>query len=162
MDVKGQVSVEYLLVILVIIIILGSVSIPLIRTSINSSMDISKTSDASTAVNSIANAVNVVYANGPGAKRTVSVYIPVSSSLDYNGNSITMNVAGVAKNSSIPINESNSSTMEGVNASVPCNVQFNSTSSSTASSTIPVNKGQWYTVTVQWVVGDNCVTVTVG
>ena len=85
-----------------------------------------------TAVNSIANAVNVVYANGPGAKRTVSVYIPVSSSLDYNGNNITMNVAGVAKNSSIPINESNSSTMEGVNASVPCNVQFNSTSSSTA------------------------------
>jgi uncharacterized protein (UPF0333 family) len=96
MDVKGQVSVEYLLVILVIIIILGSVSIPLIKSSISSSTAISQVSDAKTAVSSIANAVNVVYANGPCAKRTVNVYIPESTSLSIitttNGSFLGMNI----------------------------------------------------------------------
>ncbi len=74
MDVKGQASVEYLLLALVFLIIIGSVTVPLVGKAIDSSLDVSHSSDASAAINSIANAVGVVYSNGPGAKRTINVY----------------------------------------------------------------------------------------
>jgi uncharacterized protein (UPF0333 family) len=92
MDVKGQVSAEYLLLALVFLIIIGSVTVPLIGRSISSSLDISSTSDVSAAINSITNAVGVVYANGPGAKRTVNVYFPISGNLTYSSNTIQMQV----------------------------------------------------------------------
>ncbi len=59
MDVKGQVSAEYLLLALVFLIIIGSVTVPLVGSSISSSLDISSTSDVSAAINSITNAVGV-------------------------------------------------------------------------------------------------------
>ena len=46
-------------------------------------MDISDTSDVNAAINTITNAVGVVYANGPGAKRTVNVYFPIAGTLNY-------------------------------------------------------------------------------
>ena len=66
MENKGQVSAEYLLTVVVILIILASVSIPLVGKSVNDTMDISKSADVDNAVNSIANAVNLVYANAKG------------------------------------------------------------------------------------------------
>ena len=75
MDVKGQISVEYLMIALVFLIIMTTVTVPLIGKSINASMDVSDTSDVSNAVNSIADAVGIVYANGPGSKRTVNVLL---------------------------------------------------------------------------------------
>ena len=92
MDVKGQVSAEYLLLALVFLIIIGSVTVPLVGSSISSSLDISSTSDVSAAINSITNAVGVVYANGPGAKRTVNVYFPIPGTLNYASNAIQMQV----------------------------------------------------------------------
>lgn len=92
MDVKGQVSAEYLLLSLVFLIIIGSITVPLVGHSISSSLDISSTSDVSAAINSITNAVGVVYANGPGAKRTINVYFPLSGTLSYASNTIQMQV----------------------------------------------------------------------
>ena len=75
MDVKGQASVEYLLLTLVFLIIIGTVTVPLLITpGINDALDVSHSSDASAAVNSIANAIGVVYSNGPGSVRTINVY----------------------------------------------------------------------------------------
>lgn len=82
MENKGQVSAEYLLLLVVILIILASVSIPLVGKSITSTLDVSTASDTQNAIQSIANAVNIVYANGPGAKRTIDVYIPQSGNLN--------------------------------------------------------------------------------
>ena len=45
MDVKGQASAEYLLLMLVFLIILGGVTLPLVGKSIKDSMDVSHTSD---------------------------------------------------------------------------------------------------------------------
>jgi len=92
MDVKGQVSAEYLLLSLVFLIIIGSITVPLVGRSISSSLDISSTSDVSAAINSITNAVGVVYANGPGAKRTINVYFPLPGTLSYASNTIQMQV----------------------------------------------------------------------
>ncbi len=71
MDNRGQISAEYLLLMVIIILILSSVTIPLASKSIDASNDVSEASDAKVAVESIANAANVVYANGPGSKRTI-------------------------------------------------------------------------------------------
>lgn len=108
MDVKGQASVEYLLLALVFLIIIGSVTVPLISTAISDSLDISHTSDASAALNSIANAVGIVYANGPGAKRTLNVFFSRAGTISYANNSLQMSVPlsnGVNKtvDSSVPI-----------------------------------------------------------
>lgn len=119
MDVKGQVSVELLLLMLVILIILGSVTIPLIGQAIDSSMAVSDTSDVSAAVNSIVNAIGTVYANGPGSQRTLNVYFPASATLSYSNNAIQMpvnygngtpvKVGGIQKiiSSSVPYNNFN-------------------------------------------------------
>ncbi|MDD3984849.1 MAG: hypothetical protein PHY59_02930 [Methanobacterium sp.] len=92
MDLKGQVSAEYLLLSLIFLIIIGSITVPLVGRSISSSLDISSTSDVKFAINSITNAVGVVYANGPGAKRTINVYFPLPSTLSYASNTIQMQV----------------------------------------------------------------------
>ncbi|MCC7551043.1 MAG: class III signal peptide-containing protein, partial [Methanobacterium sp.] len=68
MENKGQASAEYLLLIVVILIIMATVTLPMVGSSVNSTMDISRTSDTKNAVQTIANAVDLVYANGPGAK----------------------------------------------------------------------------------------------
>lgn len=76
MDGKGQLSVEYLLLLVVIFVVFGAMITYLIGPSIDAANDISDVSSASNVVNTIANAVDVVYANGPGSKRTIQVYIP--------------------------------------------------------------------------------------
>lgn len=148
MDAKGQVSAEYILIIFVVIIILSSVTLPLVGNSTKASMDISKTSDVSTAVNSIANAVNIVYSNGPGAKRTLSVYIPITSDSTYSNNDLVMYVTDVAKDSAVPINDTNKAeATKSVTASVPYGVTVVTPSSAS------LTKG-WYTVTVEWPIKD--------
>lgn len=132
MENKGQASAEYLLLIVVIVIIMAGVTIPLVGSSVNSTMDVSRASDAKNAIQSMANAVNLVYANGPGAKRTISVYIPLSMALQGNNSQVIgMNV---------PLNDG---TTKFVNATTHYNVTFSDGN---------FNQG-WHTVTVTWPVG---------
>jgi len=91
MENKGQASAEYLLLLVVILIIMASVTIPLVSRSVNATMDVSISSDTKNAVQSIANAANLVYANGPGAKRTLNIYMPQNMNLTYNSSSKTIN-----------------------------------------------------------------------
>jgi uncharacterized protein (UPF0333 family) len=86
MENKGQASAEYLLLLVVLLIILASVTIPLVANSVNASMDVSKSSDTKNALQSIANAVNIVYANGPGSKRTIDIYMPQNGNISVNNN----------------------------------------------------------------------------
>ncbi|HOQ19746.1 MAG: class III signal peptide-containing protein [Methanothermobacter sp.] len=92
MDSKGQISLEYLLLVFVSILIIGSVTIPLIGKSIDASNDISKASDAKVAVQSMANAADIVYANGPGAKRTITFYMPNNGGIGFNNSKIYITV----------------------------------------------------------------------
>jgi uncharacterized protein (UPF0333 family) len=81
MENKGQASVEYLLLLVVILIIMAAVTIPLVGSSVDATMDVSTSSDTKNAIQSIANAVNIVYANGPGAKRTIDIYMPQNGNI---------------------------------------------------------------------------------
>lgn len=92
MDGKGQLSVEYLLLLVVIFVVFGAMITYLVGPSIDSANDISDVSAASNAVNSIANAANIVYANGPQSKRTLNIYIPIDNM------TIVTNTTGVSAN----------------------------------------------------------------
>jgi len=129
MDSKGQLSAEYLLLILAILIIMGAVTIPLIGNSISSTMDVSGASDIKNAVSNIANAVNLVYANGPGSKRTINIYTPQGTLIADNTNmEIGMNRA-LSNGTSVFINAS---------------TNYNVTPTN-----IAVTKG-WHQVQVEW------------
>lgn len=144
MDSKGQISAEYLFLILIFLIILGSVTVPLASNSISSSMNVSVTSDAKTAVSTIANAVSVVYANGPQARRTVNVYFPQDTILAYNNNNLTLTLQGVSF--------TNGNQKSTVSASVPyTNFAF---IDATGGATGNIAKG-WHRVEVNWAVGNN-------
>lgn len=148
MDSKGQASAEYLLLILVILIIMGTVTIPLVGNSIGSTTATSQVSDAKTAVSTVANAVNIVYANGPGAKRTVTVYIPQDTTLTFDADNQVMGmninyydgtVGGVEKTVS-----------KYVNATVPYKIGIVNPK---------LSKG-WYDVTITWNKSSDPLTVT--
>lgn len=138
MDIKGQASAEYLLLALVFLIIIGSVTIPLVGKAIDSSMDVSDTANVNAAINSITNAIGLVYSNGPGAKRTINVYFPASGTLSNTGNTLQM-----------PVTLSNG-TIKTVASSVPIPVYV-------ANPT--VTKGN-YNATVTWSSGTGPITVT--
>jgi uncharacterized protein (UPF0333 family) len=92
MDSRGQLSVEYLLLLVVIFVVFGAMITYLIGPSIDSANDISDVSGASNTINSIANAINIVYANGPGSKRSLKVYIPDSMTIIVNSSGVCTNV----------------------------------------------------------------------
>lgn len=135
MDSRGQASAEYLLLIVVILTVMAGVTLPLIQSSVSDTMDVSKASDAKQAVQNIANAADLVYANGPGSKRTISVYMPIDGALT-GGNSISTTVV--------------TSTMtKTVSAKTAHQTQVDPSS---------VSKG-WYTVQVTWPVGSSDIQV---
>jgi len=143
MDSRGQASAEYIFLILIFLIVLTTVTVPFAGNAISSSQNVSVTSDAQTALSSIVNAVNVVYANGPGAKRTLSLYFPQGSNLGYSSNVLSLNLQGVGY--------SNGSSKSNVNATVPYPITVSGGT---------VTKG-WHKVSVSWGVGNSSITVTV-
>jgi uncharacterized protein (UPF0333 family) len=144
MDVKGQASVEYLLLALVFLIIIGSVTVPLITQGINDSLDVSHSSDASAAINSIANAVGVVYSNGPGSQRTINVYFSSGGNLDYNSANNTIYM---------PVNLNTGNSSKVIDANVPIAVSFSPSDPFTVTN-------KWnYNATVTWPIGTNTINV---
>ncbi len=133
MEDKGQISVEYLLTVVVFLLILSLVTLPMVGRSINDTMDISNSADVEKSLNSIANAVNIVYANGPGAKRTISVYMPSTQILTFNSTNKEISTI-------VPLNRP----FEGGDKTITATVHHNVTISPAS-----FNKG-WHTVTVEW------------
>lgn len=150
MDTRGQVSVEYLLVVLILILVLSIVTVPLISKSIDASNGVSDSSDAKVAVDTLANAADVVYANGPGAKRTVSFYVPQNSTIN-----ITSISSGNGTNNYIimPVTFINGSS----NSTVPINA---STQYTLTPNLINVS-ATWHTATVYWPTNGSNITITI-
>lgn len=89
MDSRGQLSAEFILLFAVVLIIISAVTIPLLSSSLTASTNVTNVADTKSAVVEIANAINIVYANGPGAKRTLDVYLPQSVTLTSVKNTTT-------------------------------------------------------------------------
>ncbi|HMK54507.1 MAG TPA: hypothetical protein VK444_06970 [Methanobacteriaceae archaeon] len=143
MDRKGQASAEYLLLVVVILIVLGWLIINVYQPAIGATVDISGASETKNAVGSIADAVNLVYANGPGAKRTLNLYIPPPAAITANNTTRLLGMNVLLSNG----------TSKYVNDSVNYNVTI-----------VPptVTTKKWYTVTVEWNLATrNYITVTI-
>jgi uncharacterized protein (UPF0333 family) len=146
MDRRGQASAEYLLLIVVILLVMGWLLVNVYQPSVGATMDVSKTSDASNAVNSIADAANLVYANGPGSKRTLNVYIPSPGNIkavnDINPKLIGMNLTY------------GDGSTKFVNASTDYN-----TTITTIAPTDPSD--HWYKVTVEWLQNSKQISIII-
>lgn len=142
MDSRGQVSAEYIFLILVFLIVLATVTVPFAGEAISSSQNVSVASDAKVALSTITNAVNVVYSNGPGAKRTVNVYFPQNDTLTYDDKTLTLGLQNITASAG--------DKKKNVKASVPYVVTVDGT----------VTKG-WHDVVITWKVGDESITVTI-
>lgn len=128
-DNKGQISAEYLLLIVVLLLIMATVTIPLVGRSIDASNDISWASDANIAVDSIVNAVNIVYSNGPNSKRSLNFYIPETMNFQTNGKTVSLSVA------------LSNGTTHYVNSTT--NYPMNTNNQ-------VLTKGKWYNATITW------------
>lgn len=148
MDSRGQASAEYIFLILVFLIVLMTVTVPFAGRTINATQNVSITSDAKTALSTIVNGVNVVYSNGPGAKRTVDVYFPQDNSeLSYADGVLSLGLQNIPVNASVAGND-----RPNVNATVPYAVEVEPSKF--------VTKG-WHTAVITWEVGDTHITVTI-
>lgn len=73
---RGQLSIEFLIVITGLFIIVAVVTLPLYDRARADAEKVSTLADAREAANTIANALNTVYAGGVGSKQTVEYWLP--------------------------------------------------------------------------------------
>ena len=73
---RGQLSIEFLIVISGLLIIIAAVTMPLYNQARADAEKVSKLADAREAANTIANALNTVYAGGVESKQTVEYLLP--------------------------------------------------------------------------------------
>ncbi len=83
LDNRGQISAEYLLLFVVILVIFLFMITYFIGPTIDSSNNITAVSDTKIVLEGIASAVNIVYANGPGSMRTLQVNAPRDMTLTF-------------------------------------------------------------------------------
>ena len=73
---KGQLSVEFLIVFVGMMMIVATVTYPLYDKARADAEKMTKLSDAREAANTLANALNALYAAGPGSRQTVEYWLP--------------------------------------------------------------------------------------
>ena len=80
LDNKGQLSLEYILSSMIIILIISLVSVPILLTTIDYSNDIMDSINAKNELNKITDAIDYCYSSGKGSKRIV--YLDFNQDVD--------------------------------------------------------------------------------
>ena len=73
MDIKGQLSLEYVLSSMIVILIISLISVPILLTAMDYSNDIIDSINAKCELSKITDAIDFCYASGKGSKRIVYV-----------------------------------------------------------------------------------------
>ena len=102
-DNKGQLSLEYVLSSMIVILIISLISVPILLTAIDYSNDIIDSINAKSELSKITDAIDFCYASGKGSKRIV--YVDFNRNVDmrfYNDGkrgfaSINLNLSDNAK-----------------------------------------------------------------
>ena len=81
-DIKGQVSFEYLLIFAVSLIILIVFTMPLINHSIETTLDVYDSINVKSDLSKIASAINSVYGEGQGSRKTLNIHTGRSFSVN--------------------------------------------------------------------------------
>jgi hypothetical protein len=104
---RGQSSIEYMFIVAVVLAIFGAVTFAqMINPTSEASRDTLRVSQARSACDAIANAINGVYGNAEGATKTVSVSLPATWNLHLIGSPPTLKL-GVQTSRGIENVESN-------------------------------------------------------
>ncbi len=74
--VRGQLSIEFIIVLAGLLIILGSITLPMYERARGDAQKSVNLADAKEAATALANALNTVYAGGVGARQTVEYWLP--------------------------------------------------------------------------------------
>ncbi len=154
LDDRGQISAEYLLLLVVILTVFSFMISNFIGPTIDASNNVSAVSDTNVVVKSIADAVNIVYSNGPGAKRTLNVNVPKDMTLTFDGTSQLLEVNKDDLNYTLP--DGSQSTSKSVTAPMYYKGDVNP---STTPDQLKLSKG-WRTVQVYWNSTNGAFTVT--
>jgi uncharacterized protein (UPF0333 family) len=85
-DLKGQLSLEFLLISFLAILILVSITLPLANLGIDLGFDSSASLEIKSELSKIANGVDSVYSNGAGSKRTIAIQVPKDLTVRFSKN----------------------------------------------------------------------------
>ncbi|MDI6643338.1 MAG: class III signal peptide-containing protein [Candidatus Hodarchaeaceae archaeon] len=92
---RGQLSIEFMIVLTGLLIIVAVTTMPLYDKARADAEKVTKLADAREAANTLANAVNTLYASGPGAKQVIEYWLPKGVVAIYIGGYENLNVDGV-------------------------------------------------------------------
>ncbi len=92
MDNKGQISLEYLLIVTVSLTLLIIFTLPLTQLAIEDTLDVSDTLKIKSDLSEISQAIEKVYAQGQGSKQSVSIDSSKDYRISVSSNFISSNV----------------------------------------------------------------------
>lgn len=81
---KGQISIEFIMLLLVILILFYAVVIPNLDFASFATQDVSRLSQTKLAAQELANSVETVSASAKGARQTITIFIPAKSEINLN------------------------------------------------------------------------------
>ena len=82
---KGQVSIEFILIILILLIYIHSVILPTLNISTDTLQDVTRLSQTKFAAQKLGLAINQLEANKGDGKKTISLFVPEGASITCDG-----------------------------------------------------------------------------
>ena len=82
---RGQISIEYILLVIILLIYLQSFVQPVFESSIHSSQDVAAIGQASAAARKLAQSIDFVGGSPADMKQTISFYLPANTTLSCSG-----------------------------------------------------------------------------
>lgn len=144
MDIKGQVALEYLLIFFVLIIILSTISIPLLLDSLETTNDVTTTIETKSFLIELEKNIKIIYSLDTGSKRNIAIYVPCDLKLYYNNN---FNKNYLSTTLVLSDNIKKTLTVE-----VPCDVSF---SGYINNHYVSLKKSWYYNTEIKWYTSSN-------
>ncbi|MDP6671332.1 MAG: class III signal peptide-containing protein, partial [archaeon] len=85
---KGQISIEFILIMLIAIIYIYSVIQPTLQISAQSTEDVARISNVKLSAQKLAGTINQLEANASEGRRTIDLFIPDGSYIECNADAI--------------------------------------------------------------------------
>ena len=104
-DLRGQLSIEFMIVLTGLLIVVATVTMPIYNQARFDAEKMTKLTEAREAANTLANALNNLYASGPGSKLTIEYWLPQGVVAVYMGGYESLEIDGVyTTDESVPRN----------------------------------------------------------
>lgn len=102
---RGQLSVEFIIVLTGLVIVVATITMPMYNQARSDAEKVTKLLEAREAANTLANALNTLYASGPGSKLTIEYSLPQGVVTVYMGGYDKLEADGVlTTDETVPIN----------------------------------------------------------